>query len=152
MPDEQQRADAQARQFVLTTVWQGLSEVADQINAETDRIATLTVDPAAEFAGGSLGVYPVGSRPAQATTLFRFDVAIHSAGFGVRVHFVGQPAVISGQERSEERGELTIPGAGEGGPVTPQDVRDDVARRYQAVVAAQTAPDQHTCAWGTRRA
>jgi hypothetical protein len=118
MPDERQRADAQARQFVLTTVWQGLSEFADQINAETDQIATLAVDPTAELAGVSLRVYPVASRPVQTTPLFRFAVAVSSSGFGVRVHFVAQPAVINGQVRSEERGELTMPGAGQGGPVT----------------------------------
>jgi hypothetical protein len=142
MPDEQQqRAEAQARQLVLTTVWQGLSELTDQINAETDQIATLTVDPAAELAAVSLRIYRVGSRPAQATPLFRFDVAVSSTGSGVRVQVVAQPAVINGQVRSEEHGQLTMPRPGEGDPLTPQDVRDDVARRYQAVLAAQTGHD-----------
>ena len=76
MPDlDQQGAEAEARQFVLTTVWQALSELADQINAETDRIATLTVDTAAPLGRVSLRVYPVGSQPAQATPLFRYGVA-----------------------------------------------------------------------------
>jgi hypothetical protein len=142
MPDAQQQpAEAAARQFVLTTVCQGLSEFADHINAQTDRIATLTVDPAVELGAVSLCVYPVGSRPAQAAPLFRFDVAVRSAASGVRVHFVAKPAVVNGEVRSQEQGELTLPGAGEGHPVTPQRIRDEVARRFQAVMATRTARD-----------
>jgi hypothetical protein len=57
------------------------------------------------------------------------------------VQFVAQPAVVNGQVRSKERGERTMPEAEEGGPVTPQDIRDDVARRYQDVLAARTRRD-----------
>jgi hypothetical protein len=103
MPDlDQQGAEAEARQFVLTTVWHGLSELADQINAESDRIATLTADPAAPLGQLSLCVYPVGSQPAQATPLFRYDVAVSSASFGVSVQFAAQPAVVNGAVRSQE--------------------------------------------------
>jgi hypothetical protein len=137
---EQPLAKAAARQFVLTTVWQGLSELADQINAETDRIATLMVDLAAPLGRVSLCVYPGRSQPAQATPLFRFGVAVSSAGSGVGVQFVAWPAVVNGQVHRREQGELAMTGKREGGPVTPQDVREDVARRYEAVLAAQTAP------------
>jgi hypothetical protein len=142
MPNaEQQPATAQARQFILTTVWQGLSDLADQINAETDRIATLTVDPTAELGKVSLCVYPVGSQPAQAAPLFRYVVAVTSVAAGSRVQFVAQPAVINGQVRSQERRELALTAHGDGRPLTPDRIRDDVARRYQAVMAAQTTRD-----------
>src|SRR5215213_2036628 len=108
---------AEARQFVLTTVWQGLSELADHINAQKDRIATLTVDPAA-LGLVSLCVYPVGSQPAQATPLFRYAVTVGSAGSGVRVQFVAQPAVINGQVQRHEQGELAVTGTGDGGTAT----------------------------------
>jgi hypothetical protein len=87
--------EAQARQFVLTTVWQGLSEVADQINAETDRIATVTVDPS-DRGRVSLHVYPVGSQPAQAAPLFRYVVAVRPVGSSARIQFATQPAVVNG--------------------------------------------------------
>jgi hypothetical protein len=133
--------EAAARQFILTTVWQGLSELADQINAQTNRIATVTVDPQAELGRVSLCVYPVGSQPAQATPLFRYQVAGTPVGSGVRVQFVARPVVINGRLQRQEQGQLAMPGTRAGSPVTPQDVRDDVARRYKAVLAAQTAPD-----------
>jgi hypothetical protein len=133
--------EAQARQFLLTTVWQGLSELADRINAQTDRIATLTMDPTTELGRVSLCVYPVGSRPAQAKPLFRYEVAGRSTGSGVSVQFVAQPAVISGQARYEERRELAMTAHGNDRSLTPQDILDDVARRYQAVLAARSARD-----------
>jgi hypothetical protein len=141
MPEaEQPLAESEARRFVLTTVWQGLSELADQINAKSDRIATVTVDPAAP-GRISLRVYPVGSQPAQATPLFRYEVAVSSVASGPRVPFVAQPAVVNGQMRNQERGELAMPGTREGGPVTPRDVRDDVVRCYQDVLAARITGD-----------
>src|SRR5215213_5380807 len=107
MPDaEQPFTETQARQFVLTTVWQGLNQLADQINAETDRIATLTVDSAAPLGTVSLCVYPVGSQPAQATPLLRSVVAVAPAGSGVSVRFAAQPAVVNGRLRHQEQGEL----------------------------------------------
>jgi hypothetical protein len=138
---DQQGAEAKARHFVLTTVWQGLSELADQINAETDRIATLTMDPAAELGKVTLLIYPVGSQPAQATPLFRYDIATSASASGVSVRFAAQPAVVNGELHSQEQGKFALPGSGEGGHVTPRDVGDDAARRYQAVMAAETARD-----------
>jgi len=149
MSDAQQHplTEAKSRHFVLTTVWQGLTELADQINTETDRIATLALDPTAEPGGISLCVYPVGSQPAQATPLFRYDVAVSSVASGVRVQFQVQPAVVNGQMRGREQGELVSTAQRERRPRTPQDIRHDVARRYQAVVEAPTPgvvrpPDQ----------
>jgi hypothetical protein len=139
MPEAEQRTEAQARQYLLTTVWQGLSELADQINAESDRIATLTVEPAARLGKVSLCVYPVGSRPAQATPLFRYDVAVRSASSAVSVWFTAGPAVIHGHLGGWERGELAMTAHGDRRPLTPQDIRDDVVRRYQAVLVARTA-------------
>jgi len=137
MPDlDQQGAEAEARQFVLTTVWQGLSELADQINAETDRIATLTVDPAAPLGRVSLCVYPVGSQPAPATPLFRYDVAVGSVVSGVSVQFAVEPAVVNGQLRPQEQGELVWTAHGGRRPLTPHDIRDDVAPRYRAAMQA----------------
>jgi hypothetical protein len=140
MPDAQQKSpEAQARHFVLTTVWQGLSQLAHHINAQTDRIATVTVDSAAKLGRVSLCVYPVGSQPAQATLLFRYEVAVNSVGSGVRVQFVAQPTVVNGQVQSQEQGELAMPGTEGGDPMTPQRIREDVARRFQAVMDARTA-------------
>jgi hypothetical protein len=132
--------EAQAQQFVLTTVWQGLSELADQINAKSDRIAMVTADPVAP-GRVSLRVYPVGSQPAQATPLFRYDVAVTSAGAGASVQFVAQPVVVNDQLCSQEQGELAVTAPGHGQPCTPQDIRDEVARRYQAVIDDQAARD-----------
>jgi hypothetical protein len=137
MPGTQpQLMETTARHFVLTTVWQGLSELADHINAETDRVATLVVDPAVPLGQVSLCVYPVGSQPAQATPIFRYDVTVRSAASDVRVQFVAQPAVVNGQLRSREQGALAIPETEnmEWSAMTPHDVRDDVERRYQAAV------------------
>jgi len=141
MSDARQKSpETQTRQFVLTTVWQGLSELADQINAESDQIATVTVDPA-DRGRVSLHVYPVGSQPAQAAPLFRYDVAVSSVASGRRVQFMAQPAMVNGQLRSQEQGELAMTAPGARHPCTPRDIRDEVARRYQHAVQI----------WETRR-
>ena len=91
MPEAQQpRVEAAAQQFVLTTVWHGLSELADQINGQTDRIATVTVDPP-ERGRVSLRVYPVGSQPAQAAPLFSYVVIVRSGASRPRVRFDARP-------------------------------------------------------------
>jgi hypothetical protein len=135
---------SEARQFVLTTVWQGLSELADGINMGSNRIATLTVDPGADLGNVSLCVYPVGSKPAQATPLFRYDVEGSVVGSGVSVLFVAAPAVVNGELRSTDRGELAILGTapGERNAMTPHHVRDDVARRYEAALEGLKARGQ----------
>jgi hypothetical protein len=146
MPEAEQAPAAETRHFILTTVWQGLSELADRINAESDRIATVTVDPA-DRGRVSLRVYPVGSQPAQAPPLFRYGVAVSSVASGSRVQFVAQPAVVNGQLLSGEQGELVMTTPSERQPRTSQDVRGEVARRYQAVISTQTAHDAGCCAY-----
>ena len=92
----------------------------------------------------SLRVYPVGSQPAQATPIFSYDVAVRSVGSQVSVQFEAQPAIVNGELRTGERGELAIPGT-QPSPfnlLSPQLVRDSVARRYQAVMEAQGARGQ----------
>ena len=117
IPDAQQKSpELRARHFVLTTVWQGLSELADRINADPDRIATLTMDPAADLGTVSLRVYPVGSQPAQATPLFRYDVTGSVVGSGVSVRFAAEPAVVNSQVRRGERGDLAIRAPGDQPP------------------------------------
>jgi hypothetical protein len=139
MPEAEQLTEAHAQQFLLTTVWQGLRELADAINAESDRIATLTVDPA-EGARVSLRVFPVGFQPAEAAPFFPYDVAVASTDSGVGVHFVTQPAVVNGQMRHQEREALTMTARRDRRLLTPDRIRDEVVRRYQTVMEAQTAP------------
>ena len=130
----------QAQQFVLMTVWQGLSELADEINAESNRIATVTGDPGAP-GRVLLRVYPVGSQPAQATPLFRYEVTVSSVTSGPRVLFVAQPALVNGQPLRGEQGELAMTVPGQRQPCAPQDIRDEVARRYQTVIDDPVARD-----------
>ena len=99
------------------------------------------VDPTAELGKVSLCVYPVGSRPAQATPLFRYEVTGSTTGSGVSVKFGVEPAMVNGQLRTQEHGDLAMPRLGDDRPLTPDDIRDDVARRYQAVLAARIARD-----------
>jgi hypothetical protein len=145
MPEAEQPTEEEARQFVLSTVWQALSDLADQINAKSNRIATLAVDAAAPQGRVSLSVYPVGSQPAQAPPLFRYDVAVARTGSRVSIRSEAQPAVVNGQMRSREQGELAMTTPGEHHPVTPEHIRDDVARRYRAVMVTQTARDAGRC-------
>jgi hypothetical protein len=57
------------------------------------------------------------------------------------VQFVAQPALVNGQLLSGEQGELAMTTPGQRHPRTSHDIRDEVARRYQAVITTQTAHD-----------
>ena len=138
MPGAEQPTEAQARQFLLTTVWQGLSELADWINATSDRIATVRGDPTGR-GRVSLRVCPVRSEPTQAAPLFRYDVTVSAGAANPPVQFVAQPAVVTGQLNSQEQGDLAMTAPGGRHPRTPQDICDEVARRYQAVIDAQAS-------------
>jgi hypothetical protein len=86
------------------------------------------VDSSAELATVALCIYPVASRPAQATPLFRYVVAATAVDPGASVQFEAQPAIVNGEVWHREQGELMIRNS-----ASPRHIRNDVTRHYQAV-------------------